>query len=171
MKHKHDFRDSWPAPNDYLLEIGRMTSLWGTLESYVNMAISKFAGFEGTLDDRVLIMVAHSNFQQRVDIISSLCAWLTPEYPELKDYKGVISKLKAAQKARNRFAHNAIVKHYNSEDVTMNQASARGSLKTTTEVVRVDDIKEATALIHEGMCSLYALVTGKELKPLWDRDK
>jgi hypothetical protein len=45
---QHTFRDDWPAPNDDLLELGKMTSIWGTLESTVNIAISKFAGYQST---------------------------------------------------------------------------------------------------------------------------
>jgi hypothetical protein len=164
------FKDNWPAPDDYLLELGRMTAIWGTLESAVNVAISKFAGYQSPLDYRALIMVAHSNFQQRVDIISALCEQLVPEYPRLKDYKAIIAKIQAAQKARNKFAHNAIVTDEDTGDVTVSYATARGSLKTNIEVVNIENIKEATAKIHEAMCALHTLVTGRDLKPLWERE-
>lgn len=163
------FKDHWPAPNEYLLELGRMTTVWGTLESSVNIAISKFAGYESLLDYRALIMVAHSNFQQKVDIISTLCEQLLPEYPRLKDYKSVIAKIQSAQKARNKFAHNAITTNEETGEVTVSYATARGTLKTTTENVKLEAIVEATAKIHEAMCALHTLVTGRELKPLWDR--
>jgi len=166
---RHDFKDHWPAPNDYLLELGRMTAIWGTLESSVNIAISKFAGYESALDFRALIMVAHSNFQQRVDIVSTLCEQLLPEYPKLKNYKAVISKIQAAQKARNKYAHNAVTAHEDTGEVSVSHATARGTLKTTTEQVNLADIKEATAKIHEAMCALHTLVTGREVKPLWER--
>jgi len=166
---QYKFREDWPAPNDYLLELGRMTTIWGTLESAVNLAISKFAGYQSPLDFRAFILVAHSNFQQRVDIISSLCEQLLPKYPRLKEYKPVIAKIQAAQKARNKFAHNAIITDKDTGKVTVSFATARGSLKTTVEVVNIADIKEATAKIHEAMCALHTLVTGRELKPMWER--
>jgi hypothetical protein len=167
---RHDFRDNWPAPNQYLLELGRMTTIWATLESTVNLAIGKLAGYSTTADFRALILVAHSNFQQRVDIISSLCERLAPEYPQLASYKSVIAKVQLAQKERNKYAHNAIVTNEKTGQVNLSSMSARGTLKTTTEVVHVDHLKEATAKIHEAMCALHTLVTGREIKPLWERD-
>jgi hypothetical protein len=170
MKSKIDFRDNWPAPNEYLLELGRMTSIWGTLESLINLSINKFAGYQATLDPRALILLAHSNFQQRVHMVGALCEWLVSDYPHLKDYKIVISKLEAAQKLRNKFAHNSITWDDDTQTVTISWATARGSLKTKTEIVNLQDIVDATAKIHEAMCALQTLVMGKELKPLWERD-
>ena len=170
MIHKrHQFKANWPAPDNYLLELGRMTSIWGTLESAVDLAISKFAGYEKVLDSRALIIVAHSNFQQRIDIISSLCEWLVPDFPSLASYKVVISKIEAAQKARNKYAHNAIVTNNDTREVNVSSVSARGSLKMKTEIVKIEDIQEATAKIHEAMCALHTLVTGKDIKPIWER--
>lgn len=166
---RHDFKANWPAPDEYLLELGRMTTIWGMLESAVNIAISKLAGYESALDSRALIMVAHSNFQQRVDIVSSLCEQLAPEYPKLRSYDAVIKTIQAAQKARNKYAHNAVVAREETGEVTVSFATARGALKTTIEPVRVSDIKEATAKIHEAICALHTLVTGKAVKPLWER--
>lgn len=47
--------------------------------------------------------------------------------------------------------------------------SARGTLKVNVETVRLNDLKEATAKIHEATCALYSLITGAEMKPLWER--
>lgn len=115
-------------------------------------------------------MVAHSNFQQRVDIISSLCEQLAPQHPKLKGYKSAITKIQAAQKARNKFAHNGIFTNEDTGEVTLSYATARGSLKTYVEVVKIEDIRNATAKIHEAMCALHTIVSGKELKPLWERE-
>ena len=164
------FKDNWPAPNDYLLELGRVTALWGTLESSVNMAISKLAGYQSPLDYRAVIMVANSNFQQKIDIISALSEKLVSNYPGLKNYKSVIAKLQSAQKARNKYAHNAITTDQDTGRVMLSFASSRGgSLKTTVEEVKLHSIKEVTAKIHEAMCSLHTVVTGKEIKPIWER--
>lgn len=129
MKNRHDFADDFPAPNAYLLEVGRMTCIWGTLESAVNIAVSKLAGYQSPLDYRALILVAHSNFQQRVDIISSLCEQLLPNYPALENYKKVISQIEAAQKSRNKYAHNAIVMDPESGKVTISYASGSRLVK------------------------------------------
>ena len=169
MMKRHAFADNWPAPNDYLLELGRMTAVWGTLESAVNLAISKLDGYSMPLDVRALILVAHSNFQQRVDIISTLCEQLLSQYTDLAEYKAVIAKIEAAQKSRNKYAHNAIVTNDETGLVNVSFVSARGTLRTKTEVVRLEEIKEVTAKIHEAMCALHTLVTGHEIKPLWER--
>lgn len=168
--NRHAFKDDWPAPNAHLLELGRMTAVWGTLESAVNVTISKLAGYESALDFRALILVAHSNFQQRVHIISALCEQLAPDYPCLASYKAVIEKVESAQKARNKYAHNAVVTDEETGEVTVSFASARGTLKTKIETVRLNDIKEVTAKIHEAMCALHSLVAGHEIKPMWERN-
>lgn len=31
--------DDWPLPDAYLLEIGRVTALWGSLESLLNLCL------------------------------------------------------------------------------------------------------------------------------------
>lgn len=71
-------------------------SVWGSLEAYMNVAISKLAGYEVIMDRRALIMVAHSTFQQRVDIVSTLCEQLVPQFPRLGGYKSVVSKIRAS---------------------------------------------------------------------------
>ena len=165
-----NFKENWPVPTEYLNEVGRMTAVWGTLESAVDLAISKLAGYETPLDFRAFILVAHSNFQQRVNIISTLCEQLAPEFPQLRGYKKVISKIEDAQKGRNKYAHNAVFTNEETGQVNVSYGSARGTLKTKVEIVRVNDIKEVTAKIHEAMCALHTLVTGHELRPIWERD-
>jgi hypothetical protein len=44
-------------PNEYLLELGRMVSVWGSLESTTALAISKLAGYDSPTDIRALAMV------------------------------------------------------------------------------------------------------------------
>lgn len=146
-----------------------MTSAWGTLESSANLAISKLAGYELPLDYRALILVAHSNFQQRIHIIGALCEQLAPQFPHLAAYKGVVEKIESAQKSRNKYAHNAVVTNDETGKVEVSFASARGTLKTSVEVVHINDIREVTAKIHEAMCALHSLVTGHQIKPMWER--
>ncbi len=147
-----------------------MTAVWGTLESAVDLAISKLAGYEKPLDIRAYILVAHSNFQQRINIISTLCEQLAPEAPQLRGYKKVISKIEGAQKGRNKYAHNAIFTNEETGEVNVAVGSARGTLKTKVEIVRVNDIKEVTAKIHEAMCALHTLVSGHKIRPIWERN-
>ena len=165
---RHVFPKNWPVPDEYLLELGRMTVLWGTLESGCVVAFGKLAGYEDTLDVRAIIVTAHLNFQQRIDAISTLCEHLLPNYPVLSEYETVIKQLKAAQKARNKFAHNAISMDESGE-IGLAYATARGNLKLNMETVHLADVKEACSKIHEALCSLHSLITGHKVEPVWGR--
>lgn len=163
-----DFEDGWPLPNDFLLELGRMTALWPSLESVVNVGIGKLMGYDQVLDERSVIVLAHANFQQRIHIFESLCEQLAPNYPHLADYKSVCTRINSAQKARNKYAHNAISQNDDGNWV-VTYATARGTLKLNVEIVRLSEVKEATAKIHEACCAVHSLVTGTKLTPLWER--
>ena len=168
--NRHDLPNDWPAPNDVLLELGRLTALWGLLETGVDIAISKLAGYEAILDYRATIMVAHSSFRQKVDIVETLCEQLRPEFEHLKEYPTVISLIKKAQKARNKYAHNGVVMDEETGHCTISYVSARGKLKTIVETVHVNDIKEAAAKAHEASLALHGLITKQQYAPIWDRD-
>ncbi|WP_207215784.1 hypothetical protein [Pseudolysobacter antarcticus] len=146
-----------------------MTALWGSLDAASVLAFGKFAGYAEILDIRAVIITAHLNFQQRLDAISALCEHLAPSYPKLSNYELVIKQLKAAQKARNKYAHNGATFNEETGKVELSYATARGSLRLHSETVHISDIKEANAKIHEGLCSLHSLVSGKELLPIWER--
>lgn len=163
-----EFDKGWPLPDDVLLELGRMTALWPSLETTINIGIGKLMGYDQVLDTRSVIVLAHANFQQRIDIFESLCEQLAPEYPTLSDYKAVCNRVKGAQKARNKYAHNAITRDENGQ-LGLSYASARGTLKLNVEIVRINEIKEATAKIHEACCAVHSLVTGQRVSPIWER--
>src|ERR1035438_7762165 len=100
----------WPMPDSYLIEIGRISALWAGLEFFLNTCIGKLAGFDELNDPKTSILVYHSSFPQKLDILGSLCQHLLPGYPDLSEYSSVISKLRAAQKARNTYVHNSMVR-------------------------------------------------------------
>ena len=167
---KKDLPDNWPAPNDHLLELGRISSLWGSLENSLNLAISKFAGYQAIYDYRAAILTAHANFKQRVDMLGALCDQLKDEYPHLKAHEKVISLIVKAQTKRNKYMHNGIFYNEDTKRVEMAYLTARGKLKTTIEAVTVADLQDVSATIHEAMCALHELVTRKHIKPIWERD-
>jgi hypothetical protein len=103
--------DGWPLPDDYLIEMGRVSALWTTLESLLNMCLGKLAGFNDLNDPKPFILVNHSSFPQRLDMLGSLCENLAPEFPSLADYDSVIGKLRSAQKRRNTFMHHGIARN------------------------------------------------------------
>lgn len=162
-----EFRGDWPMPDDFLLELGRMTAMWPSLENTVNISIGKLMGYKDLLDARVVIALAHSNFQQRVDILSSLCDQLSTDYPHLGKHQAVVKQIKSAQVGRNKYAHNGMSTDDDGK-VVVAFASARGVLKTTVEIVHLNDIKEVTAKIHEASCALHSLITQKYLAPIWE---
>lgn len=166
---RHEFPENWPAPAEYLKELGRMTVLWSSLEAGTVVAFGKLAGYDEILDIRAVITTAHMTFQQRIDAICALCEHLAPSYPHLASYEATYKLLKAAQRARNKFSHNGLTYDEEAGTVTVTYATARASLKLHAEQVRLADVKEASAKIHEAIASLHSLVTGVRRPPLWER--
>ena len=167
---RHKLKANWPLPNEYLLELGRISTLYGVLESVVNIAISKLAGYSVIYDYRSAIILAHANFQQRVDILETLFEQTFPEYPALAGYKEVIKLIKQSQKGRNKFMHSSMGFNVETNKVELSSMSARGTLKTKAETIYVNELKEISAVTHEATCALHTIITGNELKPLWDRN-
>ena len=161
--------ENWPAPNEYLLELGRISALWGSLEHSMNLAISKFAGYQAVYDFRAAILTAHANFKQRLDMLGALCDQLKEEYPHLKAHDKVISLIGKAQAKRNKYMHNGIFYNEETKRVEIASLSARGILKTSIEEVTLADLKEVSATIHEALCALHGLVTQKQIQPIWER--
>ena len=160
----------WPLPDQYLLEIGRIAALWASLESFLNICIGKLAGFNDLNDPKPFILLAHSSFPQRLDILGSLCEQLMAEFPHLAEYKKVISALKSAQKLRNDFMHHGMSLNEDGS-VDMPIGSARGALKVMVKKVEIVDIKRATIAIDEAQVALYKLVLKRQLLPAWQRPK
>jgi hypothetical protein len=165
---KIDF-SNWPIPDNYLTEVGRVALLWAALENLLNICLGKLAGFDKVMDERAYILLIHSSFPQRLDSFSALCDILKDQYPNLQDYKQVVSKLKAAQKTRNRFMHHSMSLKEETGRAEMSVGSARGSLKSSVEVISIEDIKRASVQIDEAQVALYKLVVQKELPSVLER--
>lgn len=159
----------WPLPDNYLVEVGRVAILWASLENLLNLCIAKLAGFDNAVDERAYILLAHSSFPQRLDGFAALCDVLQDQFSDLRGYAGVVAKLKAAQKTRNRFMHYSMALNEETGRVEMAVGSARGSLKTKVEAVSVEDIKRASVEIAEAQRALYKLVLRRELPLPWER--
>lgn len=167
---RHNLPQDWPLPTAYMIELGRIFVLWGSLESAVNLAISKLAGYEGTLDWRVAVMTAHSNFKQKIDIIATLCDELQHQYSHLSNYKPVINKIRKVQTQRNNYAHNCPFFNQENGKIETASMSARGSLKTIIQEIKLEDLKDLNADIHEAMIDLHQLVTQVRYPPIWERN-
>lgn len=148
----------WPAPDDYLIELGRISALWGTLEHQVNFTISKFAGHDDIFDYRVAILTAHINFKQKLDILGALCDQRRGKYPLLNSYEKVISLIMKAQAKRNKYMHNGLSYNRENQKVEIASLSARGKLKANVEEVTLDDLKNVSVIIQESMHALLGLL-------------
>ena len=112
-------------------------------------------------------MLAHSIFPQRLDNFAALCELLKDKFSHLKEYQDVVSLLKAAQKARNRFVHNGASFDSDSGKFHMAVGSARGNVKTRVDQVSIEDVKRACIQIDEATRALYKVVLKRDLLPAW----
>ncbi len=165
---KIDF-SNWPLPDNYLIEIGRITAQWASLESFLNLCIGKLAGFDEIFDPKPFILVNHSSIPQKLDILSSLCELLESKFPNLQGYQETISKLKAAQKQRNIFLHNGMSLNPETGRIEMSRGASRGKLKTSIKPINIADIRRAVMAIDEAQISLYNLVLKANLEPVWKK--
>ncbi|MES1951998.1 hypothetical protein S4A8_14135 [Salinisphaera sp. S4-8] len=165
----YQFPQDWPLPPDYLKEVGRISVLFGSLESSVNVAISKLTGYDEMLDWRSAIVTAHANFKQRIDILETLLHELHDEFPHLAGYRQVVNKIKQVQKKRNRFMHQALSMDPETGTVATSALSARGKLKPEVKQVSIAELRSASADIHVAMIGLHNLLTQAERKPIWEK--
>jgi hypothetical protein len=167
---KLDFKD-WPLPDEYLIEIGRISALWVSFENFLGICIGKLAGFNELTDVKPFILVTHTSFPQKLDMLSALCELLKGEFPRLTNHKEVISKVKSAQASRNKYVHNTIGPDPDTGKMQMAQGSARGKVKASLDTVTIADIRRATIEIDEAFVALYNLVLGVDMPPVWKRKK
>lgn len=148
----------WPLPDDFLLELGRISALWSALEASLMICLSKLAGFNDPRNPVPFVLTAHASFPQRLDMLGALCEQLSLDHPELRECSLVLAKLRAAQRSRNRFIHNGLT--FNAETGRMEIAvgSARGKLKVSVETVDLMDLRAACIEIHEAQRALLHLV-------------
>lgn len=159
----------WPLPDAHLIELGRVGALWAALESFLNLCIGKLAGFNDLNDPKPFILVTHSSFPQRLDMLAALCEQLVNEFPNLANYNDVVQQLRQAQKLRNDFMHCGMALNPGSGNVEMAKGTARGSVKVRVEKVTVADLRRASVSIHEAYLALYRLVLGRTIEPIWSR--
>lgn len=153
----NEFEKDWPLPDDYLLELGRMLAVWGSLESMINLAINKLVSDAPLADMHVFIVIAHAPFQQRLDILKTLCEQLAPFAKNLSDYEPVMRKIDLAKRGKNKYTHNGLTMNTEKGFVELSGFSARGRAKELIEPTRLADIKAVTTNIRAAVGALYAL--------------
>ncbi len=167
---KNTYSENWPLPDSYLIELGRVSALWAALETLLNTCLGKLAGFNDVNDPTAFILITHTSFPQRLDMLGALCEQLKATHTHLSDYKEVVSKLKAAQASRNRFAHNGVTFDPVTKVYFLPQGSARGKLKTSVSPITPSMIHEASKEVHLATLALYKLVLRREIPPVWSRE-
>ena len=165
---KEEYASNWPVPNEYLIELGRITALWAALESLLNTCIGSLTGFS-IEDETPFILITHSSFPQRLDMLATICELLKTEHPNLENYKSTIDKIRRSQTERNRFSHNGLV--YNQEEriCYIPEGTARGKIKKSVTAISVEEIHDVSKRIHEATISLYELVLKRNVKPVWEK--
>lgn len=157
-KPSNDTPSAWPLPDSFLIELGRVSALWASLESLLNLCIGKLAGFDVLKDPTPYILLVHSAFPQRLQMFGTLCEQLQPHAPNLTDYKIVIGEIEAVQKKRNRFVHNGIAHDPDTGKYLLSEGSARGKLRLSLSPVTPQDINAVSKDIQKAMQSLHHLV-------------
>ncbi|WP_445356232.1 hypothetical protein ACJJI5_10565 [Microbulbifer sp. EKSA008] len=150
-----------PVPDEYLIELGKITVMYGALEFSIDRAISKLAGYESMLDWRVSVMTAHLTFQQRVNALGTLFEQVSESYPNLSGYAKVIERIKGVQKQRNKFVHSMYTNGDKSE-VGIWSLSARGSLTIKSQDVYIQEVRNVSVEIDKVRVQLEKLITASE---------
>jgi len=131
-------------PDEYLIRIGRITVAWGALETVVDLALAKLAGF-AQYDPRSAIITAHMTWPLKMDILESLAHALATKYPELRRLPKAKPFLAAAQSGRNRASHGHWV--YTDGKVRKLRYTARGQLKASADFISEGEFDEIVLAI------------------------
>ena len=147
--------NGWPLPNYVLEELGRLSVVWATLENTLWVSIGKLLRLED--GHPISAIFIHTNFPQKLDMLGFLCEEYMPHH-ELLESRKVISKLRSAQKGRNKFLHNCIFHDRESDQIRIVCLSARGKLTGGAERITIADLRRVTAEIHDGTVMLRKLI-------------
>ena len=160
------------VPDDYLRAIGDVIVRWNALEAMMSLCLIKLLGKE-VFDGRSHIVFAHMTFPQRMDVLAALVGEyinLPPNHP-LSLYKANVQPLlKDAQTRRNKIAHGI----WGCEDgkVHISSLSARGSLKTKSEPISIQEINTSAEVIVRAGTALFNMVAvglPDKRSPQWGR--
>ncbi|HET7410500.1 MAG TPA: hypothetical protein VFJ13_09895 [Paracoccaceae bacterium] len=161
------FPDNFPVSDDVLVELGRIPALWGSLENFLDICIHKLVGTERVIEPRIAILISHAGFQQKVQMLEALCDYLSEEYPSLRSYRSVATELKGAAASRNQFMHSGVFYDEERKSLVTLAISARSKLKWSQATVDINDIVACSRKIHDAQRSLYKLVLGKSIDPMY----
>ncbi|MGD8419788.1 MAG: hypothetical protein PVJ78_05115, partial [Gammaproteobacteria bacterium] len=107
-------------------------------------------------------------FPQKLDIPGSPGDQLSERYPNLERLTIAISKIRVAQRPRNKFVHDSLVSSEDGDYLELPVATARGKLKTDVQKVKLTHSKRTTVGISTARRALYKVVFQKDLPPPWN---
>ena len=150
-------RDSFlvTLPDDYLVEIGKISVQWSALEMIFELCSVKLSGMDSN-DERPWAIFAHMSFPQRLDAFGAMIDTLQAGYPRLQDYKAVLSLVRESQTARNKVIHARW--NYENGVATIARLTAKGKVKTSLEPITVNELREIAELIGKASIRVWKLV-------------
>ena len=149
---------TYDIPDEYLVEIGRVTVRWSLLESVLDLCLIKLAG-KDILEKRSQIIFNHMAFPMKLDVMGAFVSTLLPGYPALSGFPAIQRLLKKAQEHRNSVIHGRWGFDETTREVTISRLSARGKLKFSITPVSIAEISAMTDLIVKASHDLHSLVT------------
>lgn len=167
MRHTDEILE---LPNEYLIEIGRVTVRWAFLESILDLCLIKLAGLN-VQHSTSLVIFNHMTFPLKIDVLGALITERKPFYKFLEAYASDVEPLlKKAQEKRNTFIHSKWGLTSNGE-VHISRIQARGALKTSVRPIALEEIEAASSLIYDAAEALHDLVTNTKYQPSIPRTK
>ncbi len=145
-------------PKPYLIAIGKVSYVWGVLESIVDMSIAKLGGGD-IFDPRCAILTLHMTWPLKMDVLEALVTELREENPWLAKFDRAKPLLKKAQEGRNKIIHGQW--NYENGQVYKLRATARGRLKTNIVPVEVENIEAIALDIHKAGIALLETILNK----------
>ena len=152
-----DFEINIPEP--YLVAMGKVNVACGVLESVVDLAFARLAGYATVYDPRPVIVTAHMTWPLKMDVLEALADQLRGEHPELAQWATVAKPaLRKAQEARNSIAHGHWI--YANGTVRRLRMTARGKLRASAPPVPLSQVDAALADVSAAGRAVIKVVFG-----------
>lgn len=142
-------------PDEYLIEIGKVTVQWSVLETVFDLCSIKLAGMD-VMEPRGTAIFAHMTFPLKLDVFVAMVDSLQSGYPRLQNYKAVVAAVREAQTIRNKIVHSKWL--FRDGIVYLSRITARGAVKTSTDPITVDELRKAAIQIESAARDLLKLV-------------
>ncbi len=133
-------------PDDYLMEIGRVSSHWSHFEMVLQMCMVLVLGKKQN-DFRAHAVFIHMSYPQQADVLGAMISGLNPPdgYPSSRYRQEILPLLNDAASRRNAVLHSrwGVIDGV----VTRLDVKARGSIKLTQFATSIKDVEDASESI------------------------